>query len=171
MQYCNINIYLIWVILLMFLYNKYMRIIKCYKKWSCIFMLTTIVSFIRHICWRYEIGHKLGEGGFGFVHAGTLCKDGLKVSFYFTYPSFYLQNFAYLFRIHNWSDISSMHMIIVISLLCWVGGYGICWEDATHAIGLHHTCEYYCILLHLSHCFQFIKFYIHVNHRLQIISQ
>lgn len=71
-----------------------------------------------HICWRYEIGHKLGEGGFGFVHAGARCKDGLKVYFNFTYPSFYLQNFAYLFRIHNWSDISSMHVLIVISLLC-----------------------------------------------------
>ncbi|KAK2913710.1 hypothetical protein Q8A67_002109 [Cirrhinus molitorella] len=32
-----------------------------------------------HIFWRYEFGQKLGEGGFGCVHAGTRCKDGLKV--------------------------------------------------------------------------------------------
>ncbi|RXN04572.1 globoside alpha-1,3-N-acetylgalactosaminyltransferase 1-like isoform X2 [Labeo rohita] len=32
-----------------------------------------------HIFWCYEFGQKLGEGGFGYVHAGTRCKDGLKV--------------------------------------------------------------------------------------------
>ncbi|XP_016375610.1 serine/threonine-protein kinase pim-2-like [Sinocyclocheilus rhinocerous] len=31
-----------------------------------------------HIFWQYEFGHKLGEGG--YVHAGTRCKDGLKVA-------------------------------------------------------------------------------------------
>ncbi|XP_016313657.1 serine/threonine-protein kinase pim-1-like [Sinocyclocheilus anshuiensis] len=33
-----------------------------------------------HIFWRYEFGHKLGEGGYGCVHAGTRCEDGLKVA-------------------------------------------------------------------------------------------
>ncbi|RXN02375.1 serine threonine- kinase pim-1-like protein [Labeo rohita] len=33
-----------------------------------------------HIFWRYEFAHKLGEGGNGCVHAGTRCKDGLKVA-------------------------------------------------------------------------------------------
>lgn len=98
----------------------------------------------------------------------------MDLRFLFTYPSFYFLNFAYLFRIHNGSDISSMHMIIVISLLCWLGGYEICWEDATHAIGLQyitvHSCEYYYIFLFLTHCFRFIKSYIQVNHRLQIKS-
>lgn len=43
-------------------------------------MLTTIVSFVMaHLYGRYEIGFKLGEGEFGFVHAE---KDGFKVSFY-----------------------------------------------------------------------------------------
>uniref|UniRef100_A0A673NDI8 non-specific serine/threonine protein kinase n=1 Tax=Sinocyclocheilus rhinocerous TaxID=307959 RepID=A0A673NDI8_9TELE len=42
--------------------NKYMRIRKC------------------HIFWRYEFGPKLGKGGYGYVHAGTRCKDGLKVA-------------------------------------------------------------------------------------------
>uniref|UniRef100_A0A8C1T6I6 non-specific serine/threonine protein kinase n=1 Tax=Cyprinus carpio TaxID=7962 RepID=A0A8C1T6I6_CYPCA len=31
-----------------------------------------------HIFWLYEFDHKLGEGG--YVHAGTRCKDGLKVA-------------------------------------------------------------------------------------------
>ncbi|XP_048050290.1 serine/threonine-protein kinase GRIK2-like isoform X2 [Megalobrama amblycephala] len=33
-----------------------------------------------HIFWRYEFGHKLGQGGFGYVQAGTRCKDGVKVA-------------------------------------------------------------------------------------------
>ncbi|RXN15211.1 serine threonine- kinase pim-1-like protein [Labeo rohita] len=33
-----------------------------------------------HIFWRYEFAQKLGEGGNGCVHAGTRCKDGLKVA-------------------------------------------------------------------------------------------
>ncbi|KAF4111224.1 hypothetical protein G5714_008255 [Onychostoma macrolepis] len=33
-----------------------------------------------HIFWRYEFGPKLGKGGYGYVHAGTRCKDGLKVA-------------------------------------------------------------------------------------------
>ncbi|KAK9969137.1 hypothetical protein ABG768_027337 [Culter alburnus] len=33
-----------------------------------------------HICWRYEFGHKLGQGGYGYVQAGTRCKDGVKVA-------------------------------------------------------------------------------------------
>ncbi|XP_026113204.1 serine/threonine-protein kinase pim-1-like [Carassius auratus] len=33
-----------------------------------------------HIFWRYEFGSKLGEGSNSHVHAGTRCKDGLKVA-------------------------------------------------------------------------------------------
>ncbi|XP_042582807.1 serine/threonine-protein kinase pim-2-like [Cyprinus carpio] len=33
-----------------------------------------------HIFWQYEFGPKLGRGGYGYVHAGTRCKDGLKVA-------------------------------------------------------------------------------------------
>uniref|UniRef100_A0A672RYV5 non-specific serine/threonine protein kinase n=1 Tax=Sinocyclocheilus grahami TaxID=75366 RepID=A0A672RYV5_SINGR len=43
--------------------------------------LTFVYLLIGHIFWRYEFGHKLGEGGYGCVHAGTRCEDGLKVSF------------------------------------------------------------------------------------------
>ncbi|KTF80068.1 hypothetical protein cypCar_00043385 [Cyprinus carpio] len=32
-----------------------------------------------HIFWQYEFGPKLGEGSYSYVHAGTRCKDGLKV--------------------------------------------------------------------------------------------
>lgn len=43
-------------------------------------MLTTSAYLlIGHICWRYEFGHKLGQGGYGYVQAGTRCKDGVKV--------------------------------------------------------------------------------------------
>uniref|UniRef100_A0A672MYN3 Serine/threonine-protein kinase n=1 Tax=Sinocyclocheilus grahami TaxID=75366 RepID=A0A672MYN3_SINGR len=42
-------------------------------------MLTTFVYLlIGHIFWQYEFGPKLGEGSYGYVHAGTRCKDGLK---------------------------------------------------------------------------------------------
>ncbi|CAM4535798.1 unnamed protein product [Leuciscus chuanchicus] len=33
-----------------------------------------------HISWKYAIGKKLGEGGFGSVFEGTRCKDGLMVA-------------------------------------------------------------------------------------------
>ncbi|KAL1247790.1 hypothetical protein QQF64_023166 [Cirrhinus molitorella] len=33
-----------------------------------------------HICWKYAIGKKMGEGGFGSVFEGTRCKDGLLVA-------------------------------------------------------------------------------------------
>ncbi|XP_051749337.1 uncharacterized protein LOC127512467 isoform X1 [Ctenopharyngodon idella] len=37
-----------------------------------------------HICWKYTIGKKLGEGGFGSVFEGTRCKDDLQVAVKFT---------------------------------------------------------------------------------------
>ncbi|XP_050989479.1 serine/threonine-protein kinase pim-1 [Labeo rohita] len=33
-----------------------------------------------HICWKYAIGKKMGEGGFGSVFEGARCKDGLPVA-------------------------------------------------------------------------------------------
>ncbi|XP_073682714.1 serine/threonine-protein kinase pim-1-like [Garra rufa] len=33
-----------------------------------------------HICWKYAIGKKMGEGGFGSVFEGTRCEDGLLVA-------------------------------------------------------------------------------------------
>ncbi|XP_052386606.1 serine/threonine-protein kinase pim-1-like [Carassius gibelio] len=33
-----------------------------------------------HICWKYDIGKKMGEGGFGSVFEGTRYKDGLSVA-------------------------------------------------------------------------------------------
>ncbi|XP_051734848.1 serine/threonine-protein kinase pim-2-like [Ctenopharyngodon idella] len=37
-----------------------------------------------HICWKYTIGKKMGEGGFGSVFEGVRCKDGLVVAMKFT---------------------------------------------------------------------------------------
>ncbi|KAI2652154.1 Serine/threonine-protein kinase pim-3 [Labeo rohita] len=39
-----------------------------------------VYLLICHIFWRYEFGQKLGQGGYGCVHAGTRCMDGLKVA-------------------------------------------------------------------------------------------
>ncbi|XP_056103263.1 serine/threonine-protein kinase pim-2-like [Rhinichthys klamathensis goyatoka] len=43
-----------------------------------------IVRVEDHICWKYAIGKKLGEGAFGSVFEGTRCKDGLMVAVKFT---------------------------------------------------------------------------------------
>ncbi|KAG1931968.1 serine/threonine-protein kinase pim-2-like [Pimephales promelas] len=43
-----------------------------------------IVRAEDHICWKYAIGKKLGEGSFGSVFEGTRCKDGLMVAVKFT---------------------------------------------------------------------------------------
>lgn len=85
-------------------------------------MLTTFVYLlIDHIFWQYEFGPKLGEGSYSYVHAGTRCKDGLKVSFFFF---FYLHNFPYLFRFMN--GMTSVQMLIVNCLLCCSGGCENC---------------------------------------------
>ncbi|XP_073680069.1 serine/threonine-protein kinase pim-2-like [Garra rufa] len=33
-----------------------------------------------HICWKYSIGKKMGEGSYGSVYEGTRCEDGLLVA-------------------------------------------------------------------------------------------
>uniref|UniRef100_A0A671R2N6 non-specific serine/threonine protein kinase n=1 Tax=Sinocyclocheilus anshuiensis TaxID=1608454 RepID=A0A671R2N6_9TELE len=38
------------------------------------------VKIQNHICWKYAIGRKMGEGGFGSVFEGTRCEDGLLVA-------------------------------------------------------------------------------------------
>ncbi len=45
-----------------------------------------------------------------------------------------LKNLAYLFRIYDWSYINYLHMLIVISLFCWLGGCEMFKEDAKHAV-------------------------------------
>lgn len=48
------------------------------------------------IFWWYEFGPKLlGEGGYGYVHAGTRFKECLSVSFFYLL-FFHLQNFPYI---------------------------------------------------------------------------
>lgn len=43
-----------------------------------------IFLVIDHICWKYTIGKKMGEGGFGSVFEGIRCQDGLLVAVKFT---------------------------------------------------------------------------------------
>ncbi|ROL48044.1 Serine/threonine-protein kinase pim-2 [Anabarilius grahami] len=43
-----------------------------------------IMRIENHICWKYTIGKKMGEGGFGSVFEGVRCKDGLVVAVKFT---------------------------------------------------------------------------------------
>lgn len=58
------------------------------------FILPTFVYLlIDHIFWRYEFGSKLGEGSNSHVHAGTRCKDGLKVYLFIFTP------------IYEWNDL------------------------------------------------------------------
>lgn len=47
--------------------------------------LQLFIFFIGDILSRYEIGKKLGEGSYGAVFEGIRLKDGLKVSFFYTY--------------------------------------------------------------------------------------
>ncbi|XP_050948357.1 serine/threonine-protein kinase pim-1-like [Labeo rohita] len=39
-----------------------------------------IVRIEEHICWKYAIGKKMGEGSYGSVYEGTRCEDGLQVA-------------------------------------------------------------------------------------------
>ncbi|XP_073683958.1 serine/threonine-protein kinase pim-2-like [Garra rufa] len=39
-----------------------------------------IVRIEEHICWKYVIGKKMGEGSYGSVYEGTRCEDGLQVA-------------------------------------------------------------------------------------------
>ncbi|XP_016323066.1 CBL-interacting protein kinase 18-like [Sinocyclocheilus anshuiensis] len=43
-----------------------------------------IVRVEDHICWKYIIGKKMGEGTYSSVYEGTRCEDGLQVAVKFT---------------------------------------------------------------------------------------
>ncbi len=99
-------------------------------------MLNICYLLIGHIFWQYEFGHKLDEGGYGCVYAGTRCKDGLKVSFFFYIP-FLHSNFQYLFSIRDWNDLCAHANCYFF--VCWTGGCENCWQDTKYAI--YQSCK------------------------------